>query len=407
MATKRRQRGSIRRRVNKAGVTSWQVRVSLPPHPLTGERQTRTESFLDYDSAEMARTKWLAEIDEGLTAKESALTVEALCRRWLDEEAPSRVRPSTLANYRITVNTHIIPNLGSKRAAKLAPSDVAAFRAALLRQTGVRSTQLALQRLKQILAWAVAVELLRRNVAAGVRLPVVTTAERQPLDADETQRFLTHALADYYWPLWHVLLATGLRRGEALGLCWRDLDAEKRTLTVRQAVVATGVSIQEPKSAAARRTIDLDARTVLYLNEHRERQRQTRETASVWVDHGLIFCTRYGQVINPRNVLRNFGVICEAAGIDGRTIHDLRHTHATHLLLANVPVGVVSRRLGHSKTSITLDIYGHLLPGYQGLALGAIEQALYGETRALVDTPVDTDPEADAELLPETAKGAS
>lgn len=396
MATKRRQRGSIRERVGKDGVSSWQVRVSLPPHPLTGERQVRVESFEDYDAAERARTKWLAEIDEGLSAKESALTVEALCLRWLEEEAPSRVRPSTLANYRITVKTHLIPNLGSKRAAKLTPADVASFRAALLRQTGVRSTQLAMQRLKQVLAWAVSVELLKRNVAAGVRLPVAATEERRPLDADETQRFLTHAVGDYYWPLWHVLLATGLRRGEALGLRWRDFDAVQRTLTVRQAVVAAGVTIQEPKSAAARRTIDLDARTVLYLTEHRERQQKVRDSASVWVDHGLVFCTRHGQVINPRNVLRNFGVICEAAGIDGRTIHDLRHTHATHLLLANVPVGVVSRRLGHSKTSITLDIYGHLLPGYQGLALGAIEQALYGENGAFVDVPVDTSTEGDA-----------
>jgi integrase len=91
-----------------------------------------------------------------------------------------------------------------------------------------------------------------------------------------------------------------------------------------------------------------------------------------------VFCTGNGLVLNPNNVLRNFDAIVTAAGVPEIGVHDLRHTHATFLLIGGVPLKVVSERLGHAKTSITLDTYAHVLPGFHHLAVKSIGAALFG-----------------------------
>ena len=269
------------------------------------------------------------------------------------------------------------------RAQSLAPADVVAIRSTLLRSTGVRSTQLALQRLSQALKWGVSVELLKRNVAAGIKPPRSVTTEKRALTHAEARAFLEIAETDHYSPLWRVYLATGLRRGEALGLRWKDVDLHANTLSVRQQVVLAGKPIrpvvQDPKSLAARRTLDVDPMTIDAMTCHLNRQLKEKKAARVWKDDGLVFCTRNGLPCDPNNVLKHFRRIRDDAGIEESfTLHDLRHTHATHLILAGVPILEVSRRLGHSKTSITMDIYGHLLSDYRGSSVDAVAAALDG-----------------------------
>jgi integrase len=157
-------------------------------------------------------------------------------------------------------------------------------------------------------------------------------------------------------------------------------------LSIRQAVaILAGKDgekarpvLQEPKSPAAKRTIDLDPATVAALRSHRDRQAFRRKSAACWQDHNLVFCTGSGGVLNPNNVLRNFAALVECAGVPRIGVHDLRHTHATLLLLDGVPLTLVSKRLGHAKVSITLDTYSHILPGYQHLAVESIGAALFG-----------------------------
>jgi integrase len=137
--------------------------------------------------------------------------------------------------------------------------------------------------------------------------------------------------------------------------------------------------IQEPKSQAAKRTIDIDPVTVAALRSHKDRQAFKRKGAAFSDDLDLVFCTGNGRVLNPNNVLRSFETIVERSGVPKIGVHDLRHTHATWLLLDGVPVTLVSKRLGHAKVSITLDTYSHLLPGYSNLAVESIAAALSGQ----------------------------
>jgi integrase len=384
----RRLPEGIRERTLPGGAKRYDVRVEFPPDPRTGRRRSPSRTFAALEDAKAYQRKALTELDEGIVIAPDRLTVEGLLHRWVEQEARHRVRPSTLEGYQATIATHIVTALGTRRVQSLTPADVAAFRSHLLSATGVRSTQLALLRLSQALAWGVSVELLKRNVAAGIKPPRSTTPEKRALTHAETRAFLEIAATDHYAPLWRVYLATGLRRGEALGLRWKDLDLKAHTLSVRQQVVLSGKpaqpTIQEPKSVAARRTLELDPLTLTELTVHKERQAQLKANARLWQPLDLIFATRNGFPLNPNNVLRNFARLREDAGLEpGFTLHDLRHTHISHLILAGVPLLEVSRRAGHSKTSITIDTYSHLLADYRGSSVDAVAAALDGGLSAL------------------------
>jgi integrase len=379
----RRLPPGIRQRTLPDGSLRYDVRVELPPDPRSGKRRTPSRTFADREEAERELRRLLTELDEGIVIAPDRLTVGDLLQRWLDQEVRHRVRPTTLEGYTATVRVHVLPYIGRQRSQALAPADVAALRSTLLRATGVRSTQLALLRLSQALAWGVSVELLKRNVASGIKRPPDTTSEKRALTHAEARAFLEIAETDHYAPLWRLYLATGLRRGEGLGLRWRDLDLDAQTLSVRQQIVLGGKParpmIQEPKSVAARRTIDIDVLTIKELAVHKERQFKAKQRVVLWQHLDLVFCTRHGTPLNPTNVLRNFRLIRDEAGLDPDiTLHNLRHTHATHLILGGVPILEVSRRLGHSKTSITLDTYGHLLADYRGASVDAVAAALDG-----------------------------
>lgn len=372
-------RGNIRKRTRKDGTTSYMVRVEMPPDPRTGKRKSRAGTFDTEKAAEKTLTAWLADLDKGVTVEPTRMRMTELLRRWLDDEAAARVRPTTLAGYRLTVETHIIPALGNVPAQRLTVGEVQRFRSEMVKTGKVRTAQVALLRLKQALAWAVAADLLPRNVAAGVKPPSAKAPERKTWSADEARHFLAVAETDGYSPLWLLLLSTGLRRGEALGLRWQDLDLDRGLLTVRQSVVACEGAplVQEPKSKAASRTVRLPAPTVAALRAHRKRQAERHLAASQWAEIGLVFSTGAGKPINPRHVLRSFDAIVKRAGLTRISIHDLRHTHATLLLRDGVPVKVVQERLGHAQASITLDTYAHVIGDMQEKAVDAIDEALF------------------------------
>lgn len=373
-------RGQIVKRPRKDGSIGYFVRVELPADPSTGERRRKTGTFDTEKEAEKARTRWLSEVDEGNVVLPSKITMRDLLRRWLRDEAAHRVRPTTLVGYEITVEKHLIPALGNKQAQSLTTADVLEVRSKLVAAGKARTAQVAMLRLRQCLAWAVSVGLLARNVSATVKRPTAKAPERRTWDASQARTFLDTAQGDGYSPLWLVLLTTGLRRGEALGLRWRDIDFDRGTLSVRQSVVLHNGAphIQLPKSKASLRTVRLPKGTLDALRQHRDRQTFKRKAAAEWADHDLVFATRQGKPINPRHVLRSFYALVKRADVPKISIHDLRHTSATLMLKSGVPVKVVSERLGHAQASITLDTYAHVLPDMQEAAVEAIDAALTG-----------------------------
>lgn len=164
-----------------------------------------------------------------------------------------------------------------------------------------------------------------------------------------------------------VLALTGLRRGEAVGLRWEDIDLENQRLTVRQQIVRQqGRLVAGPpktKSGEDRR-VDLDTGTVGVLIAHRLRADWQRALLGLAVlEADLVFTWPDGSGYSPDYVSRQFKLIAQRAGVPVKRLHDLRHGAASLQLAAGVPLAVVSQRLGHSTISLTADTYSHLLEG--------------------------------------------
>jgi integrase len=217
-------------------------------------------------------------------------------------------------------------------------------------------------------------------VARLISTPQAPPKPHQIWTPEEQHRFLTAAANEHHHPIWHVLVTTGLRRGELLGLRWVDLDLGSQCLRVEPQVVMVGtrVEITSVKTEKSRRRLELPPSLVSMLLAHRERQLNRIERAGqLWEDHDLVFCTGLGRPLAPRNVARAFKALCQRAGVPEITLHEGRHTHTTTLIAAGVPIGVVSQRLGHSKVSTTMDLYAHIMPSMQEAATAQIERLYF------------------------------
>jgi len=186
--------------------------------------------------------------------------------------------------------------------------------------------------------------------------------------------------------LFRLLAVTGLRRGEAVGLHWTDLDLDAAVLAVRWQLVAAvgGAALGPPKSRSGTRAVPLDARTVEELRTHRQRQNVERRVwGEAWTDHGLVFTREDGSPLRPDYVSHLAIKLMHRAGVPRIRLHDLRHTNASLALAAGVPLKVVSYRLGHSSTAITSDLYTHVIP--------SLGQDTADRIAALIDQQVEGD----------------
>ncbi|MGI8483343.1 MAG: site-specific integrase [Thermomicrobiales bacterium] len=217
--------------------------------------------------------------------------------------------------------------------------------------------------------------------------PKLGRSKADTWNGEEAAAFLDVAITDSMHPLWHLLLLEGMRRGEALGLRWRDVNWDRGTAHIVQTVAPNKADrgkalIQDrTKTLAGARSVRLTKRTLAALKEHRPAQLARRLAAPEWQDNDLIVCTSKGTPINPGNVARSYDLLILKSGLRRIRVHDLRHTHATLLLLEGTSAKVVSERLGHASISITLDLYSHVLPDMQDDAVDAIERAL-GRTQS-------------------------
>jgi integrase len=160
-----------------------------------------------------------------------------------------------------------------------------------------------------------------------------------------------------------------MRRGEAFGVRWQDVDLDAGQLSVRQTLIAPGYKIQfsKPKTAKGNRSIALDPATVAALRAYRKQQIEERFALGPdYAESGdLVFTELDGSPVNPVRFSKQFEREVKAAGLPHIPLHGLRHTWATVALSAGVHPKIVSERLGHSTISLTLDVYSDVLPGLQ------------------------------------------
>jgi integrase len=274
MAKKRgRNEGSIFKRSDG----HWEAGLSLGYE--SGRRKQK--SFYGETRAEVAEAlnKAIRDKAQGLPVAVERQTLRQFLAEWLEQSVRSRVRPRTFESWRLIVNRHIAPTLGSVSLQKLSPQHIRALlnrklADGLSAQT-VRHIRTVLRR---ALGEAVKFGLTARNSAALVDGPRIPHHEIRPLTPDEARCFLNAARGGRLEALYSVARAVGLRRGEALGLRWQDVDLDKRTLTVIQTVQRVNGKLQflEPKTQRSRRTINIPETVAAALRLHRKRQSEER-----------------------------------------------------------------------------------------------------------------------------------
>ncbi|CAN5670425.1 site-specific integrase [soil metagenome] len=380
-----RMAGNITKRVGRDGTVAYRVRVEVPT--VDDQRKQSSETFRTRKEAERRLAAWLVEIDRGTAIDPSKLTVAKLLHMWLETEASHRIQATTLEDYRATIENHLIPELGTVLVQRLQANQVQGFiTTKRTAGTGTRTIQLSHLRLSQALKWAMRMGLVSRNVAADVKPPTAKTKEHQIWTREHAHTFLEHlgtkeGYSDETWAaLFNILLVTGMRRGEALGLKWRNVDLDAGTVSVHQAITLldSKVIVQEPKTAGSRRTLHLGTDALELMKRYRARQIVYRlRLGPVWHDKGIVFSGMFGDYLHPSNVDRAFHRLIQEAGVPRIRVHDLRHTIATWLLSAGEPITDVSKMLGHARVSITLDTYSHVLPDSKDRVATAAGDLLY------------------------------
>jgi integrase len=214
-------------------------------------------------------------------------------------------------------------------------------------------------------------------VCDDVVLPRQEQPKIHPLTPEQAQLLLQKMKDHPLEVLLTLTLATGMRKGEILGLRWADVDLEKGTLHVAHTlnyIARYGFVEGEPKTQGSKRTILLPQFVIEALRRHRTAQLEVRLMAgALWVDHDLVFCNKQGGFIVHTTLLYHFSKLLKEAGLPQVRFHDLRHSAATLLLSMGVPAKVVQELLGHSRIGMTLDTYSHVLPAMQKDAADKME----------------------------------
>ncbi len=361
--------------------------LPLDRDPETGrKRQKWVGGFTTKKACESALGEALGRVHAGTFAADSGrLTVAEYAKDWLAAVEPT-IRPSTFTSYRSVMDHYVVPRLGTVRLSALTPAQLGRFYAELGASGGKRGGPLSPTTVRyahtvfgKALQDAVGWGLVARNAARAAKPPRKASTDMQVWSPEEARRFVELVQNDRLYALWFLLLTTGMRRGEAVGLRWSDVDLDGGVLSVRRAIASVdGVALEsEPKTAKGRRAIALDPATVDALRSHRERQAAERAlVGDGWAESGAVFTYPDGRTLHPDHVMVVFQRLIAGAGLPRIRLHDLRHTAATLALAAGVHPKVVQERLGHSSIGITLDTYSHVVQGMQADAAARVANLL-------------------------------
>lgn len=397
--------GPRRRQSGEGGISEYATQAGpryLIKYGFTRDDGSRAvalkRGFLTRKAAAAELRERLALVDRGAHVAPNRTTVEQHFTTWHDG---LRKEPSTVASYRKNVRLHVTPYLGALRLEQLTGTRLTKHYRHLEREgradgqggLSARTVRYVHTIIHAGLSAAVRDGLVAQNAAGKADPPSAKAAaspEMRFWKAGELRAFLAQraAAGDELLPAWSLLASTGMRRGEALALRWGDVDLDGSRLAVRRAATVVKnkgegqeVLVGPPKSGRPR-TVDLDEGTVAMLRAHKA----ARGSLSLALarDEALVLGDINGKVRHPERFSRRWETAVRQAraaledGLPAIRLHDLRHTHATLLLAAGIPVKVVSERLGHANATITLGVYAHVMPGMQAEAAAKFAALMAG-----------------------------
>jgi len=374
-------RGSIIQR----GARSWAIIVD-ERDAVSGKRRRRWHSHKGTrKSAEAECARLIAALNAGTHVDLTRETVSAFLDRWL-EHMQGQVSSRSHERYTELARKNLAPLLGALALSKLQPAHISqAYAKALAsgRRDGTgglsaRTVGHMHRVLHEALQQAVVWRLLANNPAAFVKPPKVQRAEMKTYDLQQTAELLEALRGNRMFIPTLLAGLCGLRRGEIAALRWRHIDFDAGHLSIEQSAEQThaGVRYKPPKSGKAR-AVAMGATVAAELRTHRLAQVQALLSIGIRLtDDSFVVTQADGSPVQPNTLTHNWVIECAKIGLPRIRFHDMRHSHATHLLASGVHPKIASERLGHSKVGLTLDTYSHVLPNMQADAAALVDDAL-------------------------------
>ncbi|RJF71493.1 site-specific integrase [Deinococcus cavernae] len=363
----RRRRGSGEGSIHQLpnGRYRWQTTVG---HDRDGKQVRRSGTARTRKEADRKLTEVKAAHQKGLLSLPSTTTLGEWLDIWLMRRRP-HLAVGTYEQYVLRLK-HVPVSLRRTRLQELKRTQVREFASDLItRGLAATTRSKVISHLRAALEAAVEEELLALNPALGVRI-TSTVAERskqqsrrKALTLDELQAFLDAAREDPLYSLYYVLFSLGLRRGEALGLRWQDVNLKTGEIRIEQQVKVEGnkAVIGSLKTVNSRRRLQASEDLLEVLQARQAYQRGEKAlVGDAWKETGLVFTSSIGTMLHPRNVNRSISKVCAAAGLPNFSSHSARHTHITQRLRAGEKLEVVSAIAGHATPSITINTYRHV-----------------------------------------------
>ena len=367
-------RGHIRKRGN-----SWLLAVYLGKDSL-GKKKYKYQTVKGTKKeAQRILTDLVHQLDTNTFVDPGKVTFGLYLERWLDDYCKPKIAPLTMKRYEEIVKLHIIPSLGRIPLAKLQPLDLQHYYSQALTSgrignkykgnKGLSPTTVLFHHrvIHKALEQAVKWQLTGRNVADAAEPPRKEDTDFEMVSNEDLLKILDAVKNECPVLVVPVVLAgsTGMRRGEVLGLRWKDFNPKTRRISVRQQlqrVKGEGLVLRSTKSEKSVRSISLSEPALETLKSHKANQNKSRLIIGPgFNDKDLVCCWEDGQPIDPDYFTKNFIKIARRF-VPNVRLHDLRHSIATILLEKNVNLKKVSELLGHGSIGITGDIYAHVTP---------------------------------------------
>ncbi len=315
--------------------------------------------------------------DGDYRSPEKITVADYLVGRWLPLRK-RQIKASTWAGYSRNIELHIVPHIGRIPLQRLTADDLDGLYDHLLKNGRLnggggglspKTVRIIHAIMSKALADALRKGTVQRNVALAVDPPKPSrTAMMRVWTEAQLKQFLREISDHWLYPAYRLAAYTGMRRGEVLGVCWRDVDLDAGVLSVHRSVLNLGyeMRVDDVKTANSRRVIDLDPNTVAILRQWREgHERDAALLGRQLGDDEPVFARVDGVPTHPDYFSQVFERHLEKSELPRIKLHDLRHAHASIMLKHNVPVKVVSERLGHSSPAFTMTVYQHVMPGMQ------------------------------------------
>jgi integrase len=368
-------RGSIRQKSKN----SWQIQVYTGIGP-DGKHKRHFETVKGRKGdAQKRLTELLASLDKGVYVPPGKLTVADLLKQWLDGYVKTNCSQRTLDGYESIIERHLTPALGYVLLKQLTPQAIQAYYGKACEKLSTRTVHHQHRVLSQALKYGVRQGYLGRNPCEFVDPPSPRKKIMRTLDPSEVNILLEAAQGSDYYPVIYTALSSGLRQGELLGLRWRDIDLDLRSISVLRVLYKRrgACEFKEPKTTHSRRRVSMTAKLAEYLKEYKgERESLSLHLGCLLNLDDLVFASIEGRPIDPGVLSHSFSRIVKRAELKNVRFHDLRHTFASLMLLTGAKPKVISEALGHSSVAFTMDVYSHIIEGMQEDAMALLDGIL-------------------------------